>query len=91
PGATYRIGYEIKTVDVEGVACVLVDLFDSLGGSLFHVITEMPSGQYLNGTNDWLSDMFEVKVPARATYADLRLFISDKGKVFIRNVMMHRV
>jgi len=91
PGATYRIGYEIKTVDVEGVACVLVDLFDSLGGSLFHVITEMPSGQYLSGTNDWLPDMFEVKVPARASYADLRLFISDKGKVFIRNVMMHRV
>jgi len=91
PGATYRIGAEIKTVDVKGVACLLIDFFDSLGGSLYHVITEMPSGEYFSGTNDWTHDIFEVRVPERATFAELRLFINDSGRVFMRNVMMHKV
>lgn len=66
-------------------------IFDSLGGSLYHVITEMPSGEYFTGTNDWTSDTFEARVPPRATFAELRLFINDSGKAFIRNVMMHRI
>ena len=91
PGTTYRIGAEIKTVDVKGVACLLIDFFDGLGGSLYHVITEMPSGEYFSGTNDWTHDIFEVRVPERATFAELRLFINDSGRVFMRNVMMHKV
>ncbi|RLB07139.1 MAG: hypothetical protein DRG50_03700 [Deltaproteobacteria bacterium] len=40
--------------------------------------------------NDWTHDMFEVRVPPRVTFAELRLYIDDSGKVFIRNVMFHR-
>ena len=44
PGMTYRIGAEIRTVEVKGNACLHLDFFDSLGGSLYRVITEIPSG-----------------------------------------------
>jgi hypothetical protein len=91
PSATYRVGAEIKTVDVKGSACLHMDFFDSLGGSLYHLITEMPSGDYFTGTNNWAQDMFEAQAPPQATFAVLRLFLNDSGMAFIRNVMMHRV
>jgi len=91
PGGTYRVGAEIKTVEVKENACLHMDFFDVLEGSLYHVITEMPSGEYFTGTNDWTHDMFEAKVPSGATFAELRLYINDSGKVFMRNVMMNRI
>jgi len=91
PGVTYRIGADINTVDVKGVACLLIDFFDSLGGSLYRNITEMPSGEYFMGTNDWTHDMFEVRVPPRATFAELRISINNSGKVFVRNIMMNMI
>lgn len=91
PGETYRVGASLKTMDVKGVACLMIDFFDSLGGSVYQDITRMPSGEYFTGTNDWTHDMFEVRVPHRATFAELRLSINNSGKVFIRNVMMNPV
>ncbi len=91
PGATYRVGAEIKTVDVKDTACVHMDFFDAHGGSLYHVITEMPSGTLFTGTTEWTHDMFEGEAPSRATFVEVRLYINDSGTVFIRNVMFHRV
>jgi uncharacterized protein (UPF0248 family) len=91
PGATYRVGAEIKTIDIKGTACLQLDFFDSHGGSLYHVMTEMPSGNLFTGTNDWTHDLFEAKVPSRTTFAELRLYVNDRGTVFIRNVMMNRI
>lgn len=91
PGATYRVGAEIKTIDVKGTACLHLDFFDSHGGSLYHVITEMPSGNLFTGANDWTHDIFEAKVPPRTTFAELRLYMNDRGKVFIRNVMVNGI
>ena len=91
PGVTYRVGAEIKTIDVKGTACLHLDFFDGHGGSLYHVMTEMPSGNLFTGTNDWAHDLFEAKVPPRTTFAELRLYVNDRGTVFIRNVMMNRI
>jgi hypothetical protein len=87
--ATYRVGAEIKPVDVKGTACLHIDFYDHLGGSLYRDITEMPSGEYFTGTNDWTHDSFEFKVPPKATFAQLRLAINHSGKVFIKNIMMN--
>ncbi|MFX1554264.1 MAG: hypothetical protein ACFFBV_10105 [Promethearchaeota archaeon] len=90
PGGRYRIGAEIKTVDVKDTACLHMDFFDAHGGSLYHVITEMPSGTLFSGTTDWTHDMFEALAPSRATFVEVRLCINDSGKVFVKNVMFHR-
>ncbi|GAH62170.1 unnamed protein product [marine sediment metagenome] len=89
--ATYRVGVEIKTVNVKGIACLHVDFFDSLGGSLYKMITDMPSGENFTGTTDWTHDKFEAQAPPQATFAELRLFVNDSGMVFIKNVMFNRV
>jgi hypothetical protein len=68
-----------------------MDFYDHLGGSLYHDITEMPSGEYFTGTNDWTHDLFEVRVPPRAAYAELRVSINHSGKVFVRNIMMNLI
>jgi uncharacterized protein (UPF0248 family) len=91
PGTTYRIGGDIKTIDVKGAACFMIDFFDSYGGSLFRDITLIPTGEYLTGTNDWTHDIFEVRVPPLATYAEFRVSINNSGKVFVRNLMMNRI
>ncbi len=91
PGTTYRIGGDIKTIDVKGAACLMVDFFDSYCGSLFKDITLTPSGQLFTGTNDWTHDIFEVRVPFRATYAEFRISINNSGKVFVRNLMMNPI
>ena len=91
PGATYRVGASLKTVDVKGAACVMIDFIDSLGGSLYKDATELPSGEYFTGTNDWTHDIFEVRVPLQATYAELRISINYNGKVFVKNVMVNPV
>ncbi len=90
-GETYRIGAEIKTVEVKGTACLHIDFYDAFGGSLYRDITEMPSGEYFSGTNDWTHDLFEVKVPRHATFAQIRLALNHSGIVFIRNLMMNPV
>lgn len=89
PGATYRVGAEIKTIDVKGSACLLIDFYDHLVGSLYRDITHMPSGEYFTGTNDWTHDSFEIKVPPKATFGQLRLAINHSGKVFVKNIMMN--
>jgi len=91
PGETYRVGTTLKTIDVKGAACLMLDFFDSLGGSLYQDITRMPSGEYFIGTNDWTHDLFEVRVPPRATYGELRVSMNNSGKVFVKNVMMSLV
>jgi hypothetical protein len=91
PGTTYRIGADMKTIDVIGAACLMVDFFDSHGGSLYRDITLMPSGEFFTGTNDWAHDIFEVRVPPRATYAELRISINNSGRVFVRNIMMNLI
>jgi hypothetical protein len=90
-GSTYRIGGDIKTIDVKGTACLMVDFFDSYGASLYRDITLMPSGEFFTGTIDWTHDIFEVRVPPRTTYAELRVSINNSGKVFARNIMMNLI
>jgi hypothetical protein len=90
-GETYRIGAELKTIEVKGAACLHIDFYDTFGGSLYRDITEMPSGEYFSGTNDWTHDLFEVRVPQRATFAQLRLAINNSGRVFVKNIMMNPI
>lgn len=91
PGETYRVGAEVKTIDLKGTACLHIDFYDHLGGSLYRDITEMLSGEYFTGTNDWTHDLFEIKAPPKATFAQLRLAINNSGKVFVRNIMMNLI
>ncbi len=91
PGSLYQVGAEMRTEDVAGSTCLQIDFFDPYGGSLYKDITKMPAGEFFTGTNGWTADSFEFRVPQEATYAEMRLFLHNQGRVFIRNVMMSQV
>jgi hypothetical protein len=91
PGASYRIGAEIRTEEVEGSVCLQMDFFDAYGGSMFQDITKTPMGELFAGSNHWTSDSFEVRVPFKATYGELRLFLHNRGRALIKNVMLSKV
>jgi len=91
PGALYRVGAEIRTEEVEGSACLHIDFFDLYGGSIYKDVTQIPMGDLFTGSNPWTSDSFEVRVPGHATYAEVRLFLNNQGRAFIKNVMLHKM
>ena len=90
PGALYRVGAEIRTEDVEGSACLQIDFIDAYGGSLYEDIRKNPSGDIFTGSNDWTADSFEFRVPPQATCGLLRLFLNNKGRIYIKNVMLNK-
>ncbi len=91
PGEIYEAGAQIRTADLKGSAGMIMDFFDAYGCGLYHVITEMPSGNLFTGTNDWTHDKVEARVPDRASFMEFALFINDSGKVFIRDLMLNRL
>jgi hypothetical protein len=91
PGAVYRIGAEIRTEGVEGGACLQSDFFDGYGGSMFQDIAESPMGQIFIGSNDWTADSFEIRVPRHTTYGEVRLFLNNRGRAFIKDVMFTKI
>ena len=58
---------------------------------MYDDIAKMPSGEFFTGTHPWTADSFAVKVPTNATYGELRLFLNNSGRVFLKNVMLHKV
>ena len=88
PGERFRVEFQIKTNEVKGSAGVITDYFDAYSCGLYRVITEMPSGNLFSGNADWIHDSFETKVPSRASFMELALFINDSGRVFVKNLMM---
>jgi hypothetical protein len=91
PGAIYKVGGELRTEDVTGTACLQIDFFDIYGGSMYDDVAKMPSGEFFTDTHPWTADSFEVRVPQNATYGELRLFLNNSGRVFLKNVMLHKV
>jgi len=90
PGALYQVGAEIRTEDVEGTACLHIDFVDAYGGSMYQDVTQMPSGELFKRSNDWTADSFEFRVPPHSTFGVLRLFLNNRGRAFVKNVMLNK-
>jgi hypothetical protein len=88
PGTTYRLAGSIKTEDIapDGLAYFQLAFLDSYGGLVENVETA-PKGRIFTGTNDWTQDSFEALAPPEARSVEVRLFISGRGKAWMRDVM----
>ncbi len=91
PGTIYRVGAELRTEEVQGSACLHIDFFDAYGGSMYKDVSTLPAGEFFTGSCPWTADSFEFRVPPRATYAELRLFLNSRGRAFIRNMMLMKI
>jgi hypothetical protein len=85
PGQAYRAGCALSTQGLEGMACLQVAFKDSLDGLLCDV-TKAPKGETFSGDTPWTQDNFEVTVPGRAVSADIRMFMTGRGRVFFNEL-----
>jgi hypothetical protein len=74
-------------VYLESSARLQIHFFDAYGGLMFEDLAKSPMGQIFTGSNDWTADSFEIRAPRHVAYGELRLFLNNRGRAFIKNVM----
>jgi uncharacterized protein (UPF0248 family) len=85
PGDFMEAGCAISTDDLDGFACLQVAFKDDLDGLLCDA-AQAPKGGSFSGSSSWTPDSFSVTVPEGAASADVRFFITGKGRAMIRDV-----
>jgi hypothetical protein len=81
-GANYRVSGLFCTEGLEGFACLQICFLDSKFG-IFCDGAETPKSALFSGDTPWSRELFSAQAPAGAVAAEVRLFISGKGKVFV--------
>lgn len=89
PNTIYKMAGNIKTKDMseKSIAYFQIAFLDNMGG-LIQDAADAPKGNMFQGENDWTQDSFEAKAPENAVAAEIRLFISGKGKAFMKGLML---
>ena len=88
PGARYQMTGKIRTELAEGaIAYFQVAFMDPKGGYTGDV-TQLPKGRILTGVNDWAQDTFEAVAPSSAAAAEVRVFLTGTGKVWVKDIMV---
>jgi Mal s 1 allergenic protein-like len=85
PGKSYRVSGLISTEEVEGVACLQVAFADQKGGMLCDG-AENPKSELLSGSTAVSRQLFTALAPEGAVTADIRVFISGKGRIFVEEL-----
>jgi len=88
PALAYHMAGQIRTEDLDGSACFQVCFVDERGAAM-HDAPQIPRGEVFNGTTDWTADNFEAVAPAGAVAAEVRLFITGRGKAWMKGVLVH--
>jgi len=81
PGRRYTVDSLVRTAALDGIACVQLAFLDEMNGLLCDVM-RVPKGAPFFGDTPWTRDSFEAPAPAEATAADVRLFVTGRGRVF---------
>ncbi len=89
PRQTYRLGAVIKAEEVEegALACLQFAFRDRYGG-LFEDILDSPKGRLLEGSTDWIEDTVEAVAPETAAALEVRIMLTGRGRLWIRQAMM---
>jgi len=89
PGTLYKLAGSIKTAEMaEGsVAYFQIAFMDQRGGLLCDAAAA-PKGALFTENTDWTQDTLEAVAPEKAVAAEIRLFISGKGKVWMKGLMV---
>ena len=82
PDRAYRVSGLIKTEDLDGFACLQIAFLDERFG-MFCDGSDTPKSALFEGTTAWSREIFSARAPAGAVAADLRLFVTGTGKVFV--------
>ena len=89
PGAVYHMAGQIRAADAQGHGCLQMAFVDSLGGALEDA-PDIARSETVTGTTAWVRVAFETTAPAAAAAMEVRLFMTGKGTVFAKGLMVHR-
>jgi hypothetical protein len=82
PGKNYRVSGLLKVEQLDGFACLQIAFLDERYG-VFCDGSDTPKSALFDGTTPWSREIFAARAPDGAVAADLRLFITGKGRVFV--------
>jgi len=85
PGARLRLEALIKTDALDGIAFVQAAFIDEMNGLLCDV-TKAPRSRPFMDSTDWTPAVVAAPVPERAVAAEVRLFVTGKGRAFFDEV-----
>jgi len=85
PGENYRVSGLISTEGLEGIACLQLAFADEHGG-MFCDGAEGPKSALFNGDTPPSREIFAARAPEGALTADVRLFITGRGRVFVEEL-----
>ena len=88
PGVTYHLAGQIRTENLDGYACFQLAFVDARGAAI-HDAPDIPRGRAFDGTGDFAPDSFHTVAPAAATAVEVRLFITGRGKAWMKGLMVH--
>jgi hypothetical protein len=84
-GARYRLSGWLRAERLDGFAFFQLAFVDAHGAAI-HDGPDIPRGEIIAGTQPWTRDAVEAVAPAQATALEVRLFISGRGRAFLRDL-----
>ena len=87
-GLTYHMAGQLRTEGLEGHACLQMSFVDAMGAALYDA-PDIPRGRSLSGTNEWTQDSFQATAPPGATALETRLFITGRGRAWVKGLFLH--
>ncbi len=87
-GLRYNLGGALSTEGLDGFACLQLAFLDHFGG-LLQDAALCPGGTSFSGDTPWTQDSFEILVPEDAEAADIRIFLTGKGRVFFKQIRFY--
>ncbi|MHC4916504.1 MAG: hypothetical protein ACYTGB_13535 [Planctomycetota bacterium] len=85
PGKNYRVSGLVSTENLDGVACLQLAFADEKG-AMFCDGADTPKSSLFSGDTPPSREIFAARAPDGAATADVRLFISGKGRVFVEEL-----
>ncbi len=87
-GLTYHMVGQLRTEGLDGHACLQMSFVDAMGAAVADAL-EIPRGQSLNGTNEWVQHSFQATAPPGSTALEARLFITGRDKAWVKGLLLH--
>lgn len=88
PGTTYHLAGQIRSQALDGYAFLQLAFVDALGAAIDDA-PDIPHGKVLTGSADWARDSFEAEAPDRAAALEVRLFVTGRGKAWMKGLLLH--
>ena len=87
PDTTYHMAGQIRTQELDGHVCFQLSFVNAIGAAVYDA-PDIPRGQSFSGTTPWTPDNLQAVAPEEATALEVRLFITGRGKAWMKGIVL---